>query len=96
MHNFLVETFGALNNAGVFYVVLRPGEDPHSGNNLREVDLLVPPNQLKQLAVLLEQQGFVAMPSWGRSRTPPGDEHVAATSRNQRQSTQRLSWLQPD
>jgi len=67
MHDFLVETFAVLNNAGVFYVVLRPGQDPHSGKNLREVDLLVPPNQLKQLAGLLEQQGFAARPSWGRA-----------------------------
>jgi len=67
MNDFLAETFRAINSAGVPYLVLRPGEDPHSGRNLREVDLLVPLNKLKQLAGLLEQQGFAALPSWGRA-----------------------------
>jgi thymidylate kinase len=67
MNGFLAETFKALDSAGVPYLVLRPGEDPHSGRNLREVDLLVPPNQLKQLAASLKRQGFVTLPSWGRA-----------------------------
>ena len=67
MNDFLAETFRAINSASVPYLVLRPGEDPHSGKNLREVDLLVPSKQLKQLADLLKRQGFVALPSWGRA-----------------------------
>ena len=67
MDHFLAETFEALNAEGILYIVLRPGESPHSGKNLREIDLLVPPDQIKEFAKLLEQQGFAALPSWGRA-----------------------------
>jgi 3-phytase len=67
MNDFLAETFRALNSAGVRYLVLRPGGDPHSGKNLREVDILAPSNQLKRLSGVLKQQGFATPPSWGRT-----------------------------
>ena len=86
MDNYLTEVFRGLNSEGITYVVLRPGEDPHSGKNLREVDLLVPPNQLKQLAGLLEQQGFTALPSWGRA------PHRFFTAYNQASGT----WIEFD
>jgi 3-phytase len=67
MNDFLAQIFGAINSAGVPYLVMRAGEDPHSGRNLREVDVLVSATKLKDLAALLKQQGFAALPSYGRA-----------------------------
>ena len=65
--NFLDETLGALHPEGILYVVLRPGEEPHSGTNLREIDLLVPAHQVKKLAEVLEPRGFASLPRWGHA-----------------------------
>lgn len=67
MDSFLKATFRAVNDAGILYVVLRPGEEPSPTGTRQEIDLLVAPHQVKQLRELLEQRGYVSLPAWGHA-----------------------------
>lgn len=56
-----------LERAGVTYCVLRGGDQLHREDDEQEVDLLVPPQQIKLLGDVLRELGFVRLRTWGHS-----------------------------
>lgn len=65
MTALLHTTFQRLEEAEIHYCLLRDTDQIQWLDELDEVDLLVDKQQYKQLAQLLTQLGFVALPSWG-------------------------------
>jgi len=67
MDSFLRQVFAALDEAKITYSLLRGFEEPELPAESSEVDLLVAPAHLPQLAQTLEASGFVALPAWGHA-----------------------------
>ncbi len=67
MDSFLRRTLAALAEAKITYSLLRGFEELEQPAESSEVDLLVSPAHLPQLAKTLTANGFVALPAWGHA-----------------------------
>lgn len=67
MDSFLRQVFAALDEAKITYSLLRGFEELEIPAESSEVDLVVAPAHLSQLAQTLAAKGFVALPAWGHA-----------------------------
>jgi len=67
MDSFLRQIFAAFDKAKITYSLLRGFEELEIPAESSEVDLMVAPAHLSQLAQTLEASGFVALPAWGHA-----------------------------
>jgi len=67
MDSFLRQVFAALDEAKITYALLRGFEELEWPAASSEVDLVVAPAHLPQLAETLTAKNFVALPAWGHA-----------------------------
>src|SRR5262245_38004666 len=67
MDSFLRQVFAALDEAKITYSLLRGFEELELPAESSEVDLVVAPAHLPQLAQILAAKNFVVLPAWGHA-----------------------------
>lgn len=65
MDNILLDVFDTLRRSGLNYCLLRGYDELEQSGPSNEIDLLIAPDHLPQLAKLLAAKRFVRLPSWG-------------------------------